>query len=88
MMTALNQFISKSGERGMSFYKLFQWDEQAMAAFIELKKYLKSLPTLVPPSEYDVLLLYITTIDTVISTIIIAERPEDNTEIKQHPVYF
>jgi hypothetical protein len=88
MMTALNQFISKSGECGMSFYKLFQWDEQAMAAFIELKKYLKSLPTLVPPNEYDVLLLYIAAIDTVISTIIIAERPEDNTEIKQHSVYF
>jgi hypothetical protein len=38
----------------MSFYRLlrkadgFQWDDQA-AAFVELKQYLKSLPTSVPP---------------------------------------
>jgi hypothetical protein len=41
----------------MPFYKLlrkadgFQWDEQATAAFVELKQYLKSLPTLVPPRQ-------------------------------------
>jgi hypothetical protein len=40
----------------MSFYRLlckvdgFQWDDQAAVAFVELKQYLKSLPTLVPPS--------------------------------------
>jgi hypothetical protein len=28
----------------------FQWDDQVAAAFVELKQYLKSLPTLVPPS--------------------------------------
>jgi hypothetical protein len=54
MMAALSQFISKSGKCDMPFYKLlrkadgFQWDDQAMAAFIELKQYLKSLLTLVP----------------------------------------
>jgi phage terminase Nu1 subunit (DNA packaging protein) len=43
MMKALSRFISKLGERGMPFYKLlqkvdgFQWDDQAAAAFIELK---------------------------------------------------
>jgi hypothetical protein len=56
MMAALNQFISKLGECGMPFYRLlckadgFQWDDQAAATFVELKQYLKSLPTLVPPS--------------------------------------
>jgi hypothetical protein len=55
-MAALIRFMSKLGERGMSFYKLlckadgFQWDNQVAAAFVELKQYLKSLPTLVPPS--------------------------------------
>jgi hypothetical protein len=40
----------------MLFYRLlhkangFQWDEQVAAAFVELKQYLKSLPTLVPLS--------------------------------------
>jgi hypothetical protein len=55
MMAALSRFISKLGECGMSFYKLlhkangFQWDDQAASTFVELKQYLKSLPTLVPP---------------------------------------
>jgi hypothetical protein len=43
MMAALSQFISRLGECGISFYKLlrkadvFQWDDQATTAFIELK---------------------------------------------------
>jgi hypothetical protein len=63
MMTALSQFISKLGKRGIPFYKLlqkvdgFQWDDQAVAAFIELKQYLKYLPTLVRPKLDDVLQL-------------------------------
>jgi hypothetical protein len=65
MMAALSRFVSKLGERGMPFYRLlrkadgFQLDDQVAAAFVELKKYLKSLPTLVPPKPDDVLLLYV-----------------------------
>ena len=68
-MTALSRFISKLGECGMPFYKLlckadgFQSDDHAVVAFIELKQYLKSLPTLVPPKPDDVLLLYIVATD-------------------------
>jgi hypothetical protein len=56
MMAALSRFISKLGERGMSFYRLlrkadsFHWDDQATVTFVELKQYIKSLPTLVPPN--------------------------------------
>jgi hypothetical protein len=63
MMAAINRFISKLGERGMPFYTLlrkaddFQWDDQVAAALVELKQYLKSLPTLVPPKPDDVMLL-------------------------------
>jgi hypothetical protein len=59
-----------------------------MPIFIELKQYLKSLPTLVPQKEDDVLLLYIIVTDVVVSTVIIVERPEAATEAKQQPVYF
>jgi hypothetical protein len=62
MIAALGRFISKLSECVMPFYKLlrkadgFQWDDQVAAPFIELKQYLKSMPTLVPPKPDDVLL--------------------------------
>jgi hypothetical protein len=73
----------------MPFYKLlyevdgFQWDEQAAMMFIELKQYLKALPTLVPSKPDDVLLLYVATTDAVVSTVIAVERPEATMEVKQ-----
>jgi hypothetical protein len=82
MIAALSRFISKLDECDMPFYKLlrkaniFHWDAQAMVAFIELKQYLKSLPTLVPPKEDDVLLLHVVATDVVVSTVIAIERPE------------
>jgi hypothetical protein len=94
MIAALSRFISKLGEWGMPFYKLlrkadgFQWDDQAATMFVELKQYLKSLPTLVPPKPDDVLLLYVAATDMVVSTTIVVERPEASTEVKQQPVYF
>jgi hypothetical protein len=79
MMVALSRFISKLGERGTPFYRLlhkadgFQWNDQTAAMFVELKKYLKSLPTLVPPKPDDVLLLYVVATDVVVSTVIIVK---------------
>jgi hypothetical protein len=88
MMAALIRFISKLGERGMSFYKMlckvdgFQWDDKPTTTFIQLKQYLKSLPTLVPPRPEDILLLYVATTDAVVSIIISIEWPDTSTEVK------
>jgi hypothetical protein len=85
MIVALSRFISKLGKRGMPFYRLlrivdgFQLGDQAAVAFMELKRYLKSLPTLVPLKLDDVLLLYVAATDTIVSTVITIEQPEANT---------
>jgi hypothetical protein len=46
------------------------------------------LPILVPPKPNDVLLLYVTATDTIVSTIITIEWPEATTEFKQQHMYF
>ena len=93
MMAALSRFVSKSGERGMLFYKLlkkhdgFLWNEQAKEVFQAFKQYLKQLPILVPPKDGETMLFYVAATPTFVSTVVVVERQVEKSA-KQHPVYF
>jgi hypothetical protein len=79
-MAALNGFISRLGEWGLSFFKLlkrhnkFQWTEETKQALQDLKHHLQSPPILTAPRPGENLLLYITATTHVVSTAIVVER--------------
>jgi hypothetical protein len=100
-MTSLSRFISRLGEKGMSFYKLlkkvdkFQWTTEAQEALEALKKFLTTPPVLKPPrratpnQSAEDLLLYISCTTHVVSTALVVERAEEgHAYLVQHPVYF
>jgi hypothetical protein len=94
-MSALSRFFSQLGIRGLHFFKLlkkqdkFQWTQEVQEAFEDLKKYLTTPPTLVAPEPHKNLQLYISTTSNVVSTAIIIEQRESDTNRKiQYPVCF
>ena len=94
-MAALSRFISQLGEKELPFFKLlkasekFTWIEEADRAFTQLKAFLTSPPVLIAPQPNEVLLLYITTIDRVVSMVLVVEHEELGHIYKvQRPVYF
>jgi hypothetical protein len=94
-MAALSRFISRLDVRGLPFFKVlkkqdkFQWTKEAQKAFEELKRYLTTPPTLMAPEPHEVLQLYISAMNNVVSTAIVVEREESgNTQKVQHLVYF
>jgi hypothetical protein len=93
-MAALNQFISRLGERGLPFFKLlklhnkFKWTEEANQALQDLKHHLQSSPILTAPQPGENLLLYITATTHVVCMAIMVERQEEGHAFgMQGPVY-
>jgi hypothetical protein len=99
--TTLSWFISRLGEKGMSFYKLlkkvdkFQWTTEAQEALDALKKFLTTPPVLKPQRQAtsdqltENLLLYIFCTTHVVSTTLVVERAKEvHAYPVQHPVYF
>ena len=89
MMAALNRFISRSVERCRSFFLLlhkwkeFEWSEECVMAFQELKRYLSHPPIMSSPVVDEVLFAYIAVALYVISLMLI--RVDNGI---QQPVYY
>ena len=89
MMAALNQFISRSTERCSPFFLLlhkwkeFEWFEECVRAFQELKQYLSHPPIMSSPVVDEVLFSYIAVTLYAISLVLI----QVDSGI-QRPVYY
>ncbi|XP_071739877.1 uncharacterized protein [Rutidosis leptorrhynchoides] len=91
-LATLTRFLSIAAERQFSFFKTlkgclkqksFVWTSEAEIAFQEMKKLLKTLPTLTAPIDGEILYLYISVANEAFGSVLIAERDK----IQKH-VYF
>ena len=89
MMAALNQFISRSAERCRPFFlllhkwKKFQWSEECVKAFQELKRYLSHPPIMFSLLVDEVLFSYLAVASHAISLVFL--RVDNGI---QRPVYY
>lgn len=92
-LAALNRFLSKSAERALPFFKALKegirhggkitWTEAAEQAFLSLKAYLHTLPTLTTPNPGERLYLYLAATTEALSAVLL--RDENGV---QCPVYW
>ena len=88
-MTALNRFISRSGDRCIPFFLLlhkwkgFKWTDKCVVAFQQLKQYLSHPPIMSSPVVDEVLFAYLAIAFYAISFVLIQV---DNGI--QRPVYY
>ncbi|XP_071727688.1 uncharacterized protein [Rutidosis leptorrhynchoides] len=91
-LAALTRFLSKATERQLPFFKTlkgylkqksFVWTSEAEIMFQEMKKLLKTLPTLTAPVDGKTLYLYISVANEAFGSVLVAERDKI-----QKPVYF
>ncbi|XP_071714613.1 uncharacterized protein [Rutidosis leptorrhynchoides] len=91
-LAALTRFLSKDAERQLPFFKTlkgclkqksFVWTSEAETAFQEMKKLLKTLPTLRAPVDGEILYLYVSVENEAFGSVLVAEKDKI-----QKPVYF
>ena len=76
----MSRIISRFVERALPFFKklkkagLVKWTPKAEATLQDLKIYLSSAPTLVTPKAPEPLLLYLVTMNQVVSVALVAGR--------------
>src|SRR3954468_17013355 len=94
-LAALSRFISRLGERTLPFYQLlrkgekFEWTEEALKAFADLKKTLSTPPILAVLKEREKLYLYVAARNNVVSTTLVVERAEEGkVQSIQRPIYY
>jgi hypothetical protein len=94
-LAALSRFISRLGEQGLPLYRLlrktdhFPWTPEAQEALDKLKALLSKALILVPPSDGEPLVLYITATTQLVSTALFIEREEEGHALKvECPMYF
>ena len=86
-LVALGRFISCLGEKALPLYRLmkksdkFEWNDEAEAAFEELKALLSTQAVLAAPVSKEPLLLYIAATRQV-STVLTVEREEESKAYK------
>ena len=79
MIATLNQFISKSADRCRPFYLLinkwkgFEWSEDCIVAFQQLKEYLSQPPIMSSPKADEVLYAYIVVAPYAVSLVLIRD---------------
>ena len=79
MIVALNRFSSRSANRCRSFYLLinkwkgFEWSEDYIVAFQQLKEYLSRSPIISSPAADEVLYAYITVAPHPVSLVLIRD---------------
>ena len=77
MATALNKFISRSADKSRPFFLLinkwkgFEWTEQCVVSFQQLKDYLARPPIMSSPKPDEVLFTYITVAPYAVSLVLI-----------------
>ena len=77
MIAALNQFISRSTDRCRPFFQLlnkwkgFEWMEECVLAFQQLKDYLSQPPIMSRPEVDEVLFAYIAVARHAVSLVLI-----------------